>query len=87
LLPTAEETGMKRQTTRTKIHRPVKQRFPPGWNQKRVQELIAYYDKQTENEELAEYEAAMRVNGRSLLLVPTELVPEIRRFIRDRRDH
>ncbi len=78
---------MKRQTTRTKINRPVKQRFPRGWNQKRVQELIAYYDKQTENEELVEYEAAMRVNGRSLLLVPTELVPEIRRFIRDRRDH
>ncbi len=83
----AEETGMKRQTTRTKINRPVKQRFPPGWNQKRVQKLIAYYDTQTEDQELAEYEAAMRVNGRSLLLVPTELVPEIRRFIRDRRDH
>jgi len=78
---------MKRQTTRTKINRPVKQRFPPGWNQKRVQKLIAYYDTQTEDQELAEYEAAMRVNGRSLLLVPTELVPEIRRFIRDRRDH
>ena len=78
---------MKRQTTRAKVHRAVKQRFPQGWNQRRVQELIAYYDKQTEDEELAEYEAAMEVNGKSVLLVPTELVPEIHRFIRDRRDH
>jgi hypothetical protein len=78
---------MKRQTTKAKVNRAVKQRFPRGWNQKRVQKLIGYYDKQTEDEELAEYEAAMEVNGQSVLLVPTELVPEIRRFIRNHRDH
>ena len=62
-----------------------KQRFPRGWNEKRVREVIAYYDKQTEDEELAEYQAAMQVNGKSMMLVPTKLVPEIRRLIRNRR--
>ncbi len=58
-----------------------KQVFPPGWNEKKVQEVIAYYDSQTEDEELAEYEAAMKIGGRSVMFVPTELVPEIRRLI------
>ena len=61
------------------------QPFPPGWNEKRVKKVIAYYDNQTEDEELAEYEAAMRVKEQSIILVPTELVPEIRRLIRRRR--
>jgi hypothetical protein len=30
------------------------QRFPQGWNEKRVREVIAYYDKQSGDEELAE---------------------------------
>jgi hypothetical protein len=50
-----------------------------------VREVIAYYDSQTEDEELAEYEAAMKINGQSVMLVPTKLVPEIRRLIRSRR--
>jgi len=50
-----------------------------------VQEVIAYYDTQTEDEGVAEYEAAMEVEGLSVMLVPTELVPEIRRLIGRRR--
>ncbi len=74
---------MKKQT---RIRKSAKrQRFPPGWDEKRVREVIAYYDSQTEDEELAEYEAAMKINGQSVMLVPTKLVPEIRRLIRSRR--
>jgi hypothetical protein len=36
----------------------IKQRFPPGWNEKRVRELIDYYDNQSEEERAAEIEAA-----------------------------
>lgn len=75
---------MKKQTA--KAMRPKTQRFPRGWNEKRIQDVIAYYDNQTEDEELAEYEAAMNVNGFSVMLVPTRLVPEIRRMIGRRRD-
>ena len=39
----------------------------------------------TEDEELAEYEAAMKVEGLTVMLVPSELVPEIRQLIGRRR--
>ena len=42
-------------------------------------------DRQTEDEELAEYEAAMKIDGQSIMLVPTKLVPEIRRLIARQR--
>ena len=76
---------MKKQAAPSKPVRRRKQVFPRGWNEKRVQEVIAYYDRQTEDEELAEYEAAMKVEELSVMLVPTELVPEIRQLIDRRR--
>jgi hypothetical protein len=76
---------MKKQTAKPKTVGVRKQTFPLGWNQKRVQEVVAYYDRQTEDEELAEYEAGMKVDGLSVMLVPTKLVPEIRRLITRRR--
>ncbi len=76
---------MKKQAANRKVRKERKQVFPKGWDEKRVREVIAYYDKQTEDEEVAEYEAAMRVQGQSVMLVPTDLVPEIRRLIRKRR--
>jgi len=76
---------MNKKAPTRKAKKQQKQVFPPGWNEKRVKKVIAYYDNQTEDEELAEYEAAMRVKEQSIILVPTELVPEIRRLIRRRR--
>lgn len=76
---------MKKPATARKEKRSKKQVFPHGWDEKRVKEVIAYYDNQTEDEEAAEYEAAMKIEGKSVMLVPTELVPEIRRFIEKRR--
>ncbi len=68
-----------------KAKRPKKQAFPRGWNEKRVRDVIAHYDGQTEDEELAEYEGARTIDGQSMMLVPTELVPDIRRLIARRR--
>jgi hypothetical protein len=76
---------MKKQAAARKPVRRRKQRFPRGWNEKRVQEVIAYYDRQTEDEELAEYEAGMKVEGLTVMLVPSDLVPAIRRLIGRRR--
>jgi len=76
---------MKKQAANRKVRRERKQAFPKGWDEKRVREVIAYYDKQTEDEEVAEYKAAMRVQGQSVMFVPTDLVPEIRQLIRKRR--
>ena len=76
---------MKQGTSVRKGSRSKKQVFPRGWDEERVKKVIEYYDNQTEDEELAEYEAAMRIEGQTVLLVPTELVPEIRRLIASRR--
>jgi len=76
---------MKKRAAASKPVKRRKQVFPRGWNEKRVQELIAYYDTQTDDEGAAEYEAAMEVEGLSVILVPTELIPEIRQLIGRRR--
>jgi hypothetical protein len=76
---------MKKQTPTSKRASRKKQVFPRGWNEKRVQQVIAYYENQTEDEELAEYEAGMKLDGLSVMLVPTKLVPEVRRLIGRKR--
>ena len=67
--------------TRKAKPRQAKQEFPPGWNEDRVKEVIAYYENQSEEEQLAEHEAALAAETHSMMLVPTELVPEVRRLI------
>jgi len=37
----------------------LEQRFPPGWDEAKVLEVIAYYDRQTDEEAIAEMEAAL----------------------------
>ncbi len=34
------------------------QNFPPGWDEERVRQVLAHYENQTEDEQLAEIEAA-----------------------------
>jgi hypothetical protein len=62
-----------------------KQQYPAGWNEERVRQLAAHYDQQTEDEQVAEHEAAMRAPGQTVMVVPTELVPEIVKFISEKR--
>ena len=54
------------------------QKFPPGWDEERVKEVIAHYENQTEDEEFAEIEAAHEAEDITLMAIPTELVPEVR---------
>ena len=55
--------------------------FPPGWNEERVQSVIAYYDQQTEDEAVAEAEEALENESSVLIEVPIELVPAVRKLI------
>jgi hypothetical protein len=57
------------------------QHFPPGWNEARVRDVLAHYERQTEDEQLAEIEAALEAENVTLMAVPTELVPEVRALI------
>jgi hypothetical protein len=65
--PTAEKIAMSKR----------RQKLPPGWDEQRIQDVIAHYENQTEDERLAEIEAAREAQGETLVAVPTELVPEI----------
>jgi hypothetical protein len=54
------------------------QKFPPGWDEERVRQVLAHYEDQTEDEQFAEIEAAREAEGITMMGVPTELVPEVR---------
>ncbi len=62
-----------------------KQKFPPGWDEKRVQELIAHYENQSEDEEFADIEAAREASDITMMAIPSDLVPEIRALLARRR--
>lgn len=61
-----------------------RQRLPPGWDEKSIRELAEYYDNQTEDEALAEAEAAFSDPNCTVMVVPTELVPAIHRLLAKR---
>ena len=56
-------------------------RFPPGWDEERVQKVLAHYDEQTEDEAVAEDEAAIEESTQTVMEVPHALVPAIRELI------
>ncbi|HVT15922.1 MAG TPA: hypothetical protein VHQ90_07030 [Thermoanaerobaculia bacterium] len=58
-----------------------KKEFPPGWDEQRVRELIAHYESQTEEEAVAEDEAAFEHRTTSMVEVPNELLPAVRELL------
>ncbi len=46
--------------------------FPPGWDEDRVKRVLAHYASQSEEEAVAEDEAAVDTLGQTLMEVPTE---------------
>lgn len=57
-----------------------KNKYPKGWNQKRVQEVIGHVESRTEEEAIAEDEAAFE-QGYTAMQVPRKLVPIVRQLI------
>jgi len=56
-------------------------RFPPGWDEERVRRVLAHYEEQSEDEAVAEDEAAFEEPNQTVMEVPTVLVPAIRELI------
>lgn len=56
-------------------------KYPPGWNEKRVKEVLAHYESQSEEEAVAEDEAAFESAGQTIMEIPIELVPKVRELI------
>lgn len=60
----------------------IEQRFPPGWDDQRVQKLLADLDSRTEEEWVASDEAAASDQAdQTVVTVPVGLLPEIRRLL------
>lgn len=55
--------------------------FPPGWDEERVKRLIAHYEHQSEEDAVAEDEAAFHGDAETVMTIPRELVPLVRELI------
>jgi hypothetical protein len=55
-------------------------KFPEGWDEKRVQRVLAHYENQTDVEALAEDEAEIQP-AETVMNVPHDLVPKVRELI------
>ena len=60
-------------------------KFPPGWDEERVLRLLKHYEEQSEEEAVAEDEAAFE-DAETVMQVPVELVPAVRELIARHRD-
>jgi hypothetical protein len=58
-----------------------KSTYPPGWDEQRVQRVLTHYEGQSEDEAVAEDEAAFADEPHTVIEVPTDLVPTIRQLI------
>jgi len=56
-------------------------RYPPGWDEERVRRVLAYYEEQSEEEAMAEDEAASESPDQTVMEIPSELVPMVRELI------
>ena len=60
-------------------------KFPPGWDEDRVKQLLANYEVQTGEESVAEDEAAFADQSEVVMGVPHDLVPVVRELIAKHR--
>ena len=60
-------------------------RFPEGWDAARVQRVLQHYEQQTDEEAVAEDEAAYEPPTHTAMEVPVDLVPTVRELIAKRR--
>jgi hypothetical protein len=59
--------------------------FPAGWDEARVRHVLEHYESQSDEEAVAEDEAAFESTTHTIMEVPVELVPEVRELLAKRR--
>lgn len=74
----------KKAPPRRKAARTPAAHFPKGWDQARANEVARYYENQSDEEAIAEAEAAYRAEGFAMMQVPIELVPQVRKLLAKR---
>ena len=58
-----------------------KNQFPKGWNEKKVQQVLAHYERQSDDEALIEDEHALSKKQSVSVEIPVELMPLIREIL------
>ncbi len=58
---------------------------PEGWNEERVRRVLEHYENQSDEEAVAEDEAAYESTTHTSMEIPVELVPEVRELLAKRR--
>ena len=62
--------------------------YPPGWDEERVRRVLDHYQSQSDEEAVAEDEAAYEATTHTTMGVPVELVPAVRGLIaKQSEDH
>ena len=56
-------------------------KFPPGWDEKRVREVLEHYETQSDEEAVAEDEAAYEERTQTFMEISNELVPKVRELL------
>ena len=56
-------------------------RYPPGWDEERVRRVLEHYESQTDEEAIAEDEAAFEDPTQTFIAIPNELVPAVRALL------
>lgn len=56
-------------------------KYPPGWDEDRVRKVLEHYEAQSEEEAVAEDEAAYEDSQQTFIEVPNTLIPKIRELI------
>ncbi len=62
-----------------------KTHYPPGWDEDRVRRVLQHYEMQSDEEAVAEDEAAYEATTQTSMEVPVDLVPAVRDLIARRR--
>jgi len=56
-------------------------KFPDGWDEQRVRRVLEHYENQSDDQAVAEGEAAYDDQTQSFIEIPIELVPQVRQMI------
>jgi len=70
--------------TRTMSKKKIVNQYPEGWDEARVRRVLEYYENQTEEEAVAEDEAAFEHEDTTMVEVPNDLLPAVRELLAKR---
>ena len=60
-------------------------KYPTGWDEARVKRVLTHYEQQSDDEAVAEDEAAYESTTHTAMEVPVDLVPAVRELLAKRR--